>query len=173
MGAFINLVRQRFDRLLVMSRGPNAKSGHAQWWCLCECGFGVLVVSGDLQREHTRSCGCLRGRHERMGKNSPNWKGGITPESKVVRSSAKYSEWRTQVFERDEYTCQKCGQRGGVLNAHHIEGFNNNPELRTEVLNGITFCADCHDDFHHQFGKGNNTENQLNTWLKYVIISSF
>lgn len=29
-----------------------------------------------------------------------------------VRSTAEYKEWRTNVFERDNYTCQICKQVG-------------------------------------------------------------
>ena len=97
-----------------------------------------------------------------VGNKNPNWKGGKTPN----RLTYKYKEWRSQVLKRDNYTCQKCKQRSGMLNAHHIESFNNNPNLRTEISNGITLCKDCHDDFHHQYGRGNNTRKQLNQFME-------
>jgi hypothetical protein len=57
----INLVRQRFGRLLVLSRTskiPGKK--HSQWLCRCECGNSLTVSSNRLTRSITRSCGCLR-----------------------------------------------------------------------------------------------------------------
>lgn len=80
------------------------------------------------------------------GEKSHFWKGGITAEHELIRSSIEYAEWRRQVYERDDYTCQRCGsQRGGTFNAHHIKGFATYPELRFEVSNGATLCADpCH-----------------------------
>ena len=36
-----------------------------------------------------------------------------------------------------------------------------NPDLRVAITNGITLCKECHDDFHHVFGFGNNTTKQL------------
>lgn len=64
------------------------------------------------------------------------------------RHSKKYKEWRTAVFERDNYTCQHCGQVGGELNAHHIKPFAKYKELRFELSNGITLCVPCHDKVH-------------------------
>lgn len=55
-----DLMKHRFDRLTVMSRGPNTKAGKAQWRCLCTCGNYTLVPTGNLTSGHTQSCGCLQ-----------------------------------------------------------------------------------------------------------------
>jgi 5-methylcytosine-specific restriction endonuclease McrA len=55
-----------------------------------------------------------------------------------------YLEWRNNVFERDNFTCQDCDQIGGYLNADHIKPFAFYPELRFELSNGRTLCHDCH-----------------------------
>ena len=83
------------------------------------------------------------------GEKNTNWKGGITPLNKKIRKSHEYNNWRIAVFEKDNYTCQKCGDKSGkdkkvYLNAHHIKSFKDYPELRFEVSNGITYCEDCH-----------------------------
>jgi len=77
-----------------------------------------------------------------------NYKGGITPINKVERNSAEMKLWRIKVFERDNYRCQNCKNRGGVLNAHHIKHFATHPDLRTELSNGITLCKKCHSNIH-------------------------
>jgi 5-methylcytosine-specific restriction endonuclease McrA len=59
-------------------------------------------------------------------------------------SDYRYTEWRTAVFRRDDYTCQACGVRGGRLNAHHIKRWSRHPELRYAVENGKTLCISCH-----------------------------
>lgn len=69
-------------------------------------------------------------------------------ENIAVRRSGDYNKWRTAVFERDQYTCQNCGQRGGILNAHHIKKFSTHPEERLSLDNGITLCKDCHRGIH-------------------------
>ena len=48
------------------------------------------------------------------GEKGSNWQGGITPVSKLIRSCGKYIEWRSKVFERDNYTCQECGAKSGM-----------------------------------------------------------
>lgn len=82
----------------------------------------------------------------KLGENNPNWKGGTTAEAQNIRGSARYRNWRTAVFLRDNYTCQDCGARGCELNADHIKPFSQFPELRFEVSNGRTLCVPCHKD---------------------------
>lgn len=83
------------------------------------------------------------------GANCHLWKGGITPENRRVRTSLEYKTWRRAVFERDDFTCQMCGTRGGpgnpvVLNADHILPFAEYPDLRLDLNNGRTLCEPCH-----------------------------
>ncbi len=101
------------------------------------------------------------------GDKSPHWKPHLTDEDRNdFRTYPEYREWRTKVYERDNYTCQKCSDsKGRNLNAHHIEAYNSNKELRTVVDNGITWCEDCHKDFHHQYGYGDNTREQYNEFM--------
>lgn len=78
-----------------------------------------------------------------------NWKGGVTPTLKKLRFTSEYRKWRTLVYERDNYTCQFCGVRGGVLNADHIIPFAQIVEregwvLLYDINNGRTLCEDCH-----------------------------
>lgn len=75
---------------------------------------------------------------------NPNWKGGITPLHRAIRTSRKYKDWRKSIFQRDNYTCVLCGQRGGRLEADHIKEFSRYPELIFDLSNGRTLCYECH-----------------------------
>lgn len=50
------------------------------------------------------------------------WKGGVTIIYQQIRNTLEYRQWRSDVYERDDYTCQVCGVRGGtILNVDHIK----------------------------------------------------
>ena len=88
------------------------------------------------------------------GSDMPNWKGGISRGYKTGYYSSKYKQWRIAVFERDDYTCQGCGEKGCYLTAHHIKSFAHYPELRFDIKNGKTLCEDCHSLTDNYKGRG-------------------
>lgn len=100
------------------------------------------------------------------------WNGGVTPENQKIRHSKEYIQWRDSVYERDDFTCQCCGDnKGGNLNAHHIENFAEHEGKRFDISNGITLCNDCHNpnvegSFHHTYGTRNNNREQLEEYIK-------
>lgn len=100
-----------------------------------------------------------------VGEKHPNWKGGITPENNKIRNSLEIQLWRKSVFERDDFKCRKC-INGGRLIAHHIRNFSEEIELRTSIENGITFCKNCHKEFHKKYGRKNNNREQINEFLR-------
>jgi ribosomal protein S27AE len=118
------------------------------------------------------------------GSKNPRWKSGITPLRIAIYSSEEYQIWRNGVFKRDNYTCQKCGDSGVYIEAHHKKSFHqilqefvleHHPPLslkenKIEILklllkhkplwnieNGLTLCRPCHDKTK---GK-KNAENSL------------
>lgn len=98
--------------------------------------------------EHTRRAALAKvgkPRPDITGSNAPWWKGGLSSEREKVCKSLAYKAWRRAVFQRDDYTCQRCATRGGYLEAHHDLPYAFFPDLRFEILNGITLCRPCHD----------------------------
>lgn len=83
----------------------------------------------------------------------------------LSRRGVAVTKWRKSVYMRDNYTCQKCWEKGGRLHAHHILNFKTNEELRTELYNGITLCEKDHKAFHKTYGLKNNTREQLIEFL--------
>ena len=65
---------------------------------------------------------------QNMGSENLCWKGGITPLCGIIRGIPENKQWRDTIFQRDNYTCQKCGIHSGngktvYLEAHHIKPF--------------------------------------------------
>lgn len=79
-----------------------------------------------------------------LGEGNPCWMGGKVEENRLARNRREYRIWRTAVYERDNYTCQECGERGKKLQADHIKPFAHYKELRYELSNGRTLCVACH-----------------------------
>ena len=80
------------------------------------------------------------------GEKSYYWKGGL---SRNKQGTPKYRQWRSDIFQRDNWTCQTCGTRSGegtsiFLEPHHIKSWAKYPELRYNLDNGITLCRECH-----------------------------
>lgn len=104
--------------------------------------------------------------YNQRGRNHPNWKGGITPKNEKIRKDLEYKLWREGVFSRDNWTCQKCGERGGKITSHHVHNFADFFRLRTSIENGITLCKKCHTEFHKIYGVKNNTKEEIEEFLK-------
>ena len=124
----------------------------------------TVFKKGQIPYNKNKECPEISERQK--GRNNPNWRGGATPKNKKIRQGIEMNLWRESVFARDNWTCQKCGERGGKLRSHHIRNFAQFPELRTSIENGITFCDKCHREFHRKYGRKNNTKEQINDYLK-------
>lgn len=107
-----------------------------------------------------------------MDENHPQWNEILSPLMAQIRYSTKTVAWRKSVFKRDDFTCQKCGKRGGgELQAHHcnkmfIEIFEENEILTLSqameceefwnIDNGMTLCVRCHNKIRHIRKKDSN-----------------
>ena len=116
---------------------------------------------------------CMRcGSIKRSGENHPNYNPDLTDEeredNKNRTSDHLYIRWRKKVYKRDKYLCQRCSQKGGQLNAHHLISWANNKKLRLVESNGATLCEKCHKNFHSIYGRKNNTIKQFEEYKKVV-----
>lgn len=101
-----------------------------------------------------RTCGseeCLKANYKdenvikkkvHYGEKHPMW---ISDRSEVKhRPRSEQTWWRKEIFERDNYTCQMCYQKGGRLQADHIKPYSQFPDERWLLTNGRTLCESCH-----------------------------
>lgn len=136
--------------------------GFCSWGCYnkdraiqlrqCEC--------GEYFKPKDQSTQYCSHRCSKMGDKNPNWNGG--GEYRKILSPDR--AWREIVFERDNFTCLICGQRGGRLQAHHLDAYHWCVERRYDIDNGVTLCRDDHIAFHTMFGTKNTTQQD---WYKF------
>lgn len=110
----IDLLGQRFGKLVVVEFAYMDSDEQARWKCLCDCGKTHVVRGNCLRRGTTKSCGC--GRYEIVPPNKlPD---GV---SDFNRMYADYKDWagkRNREFSltKDEFklminsVCQYCGR---------------------------------------------------------------
>lgn len=69
--AFIDIIGQRFGRLVAIKALGADSRRQIQWSCQCDCGGTAIVPSGRLRGGDTKSCGCLHneGVAQRMTKH--------------------------------------------------------------------------------------------------------
>lgn len=77
------------------------------------------------------------------------------------RSSNKFRVWSELVKDTYGSKCDCCGyDRKIALKAHHLYAYEANKDLALDVSNGVALCANCHEEFHKQYGWGENTPEQ-------------
>lgn len=61
----------------------------------------------------------------------------------------RLQEWikiAKECYKKDNWTCQTCGKKGGVLNAHHKIPYSISKD--NSLNNLITLCVPCHSRIH-------------------------
>lgn len=89
MPPLLDIVGQKFGKLIVLSRTQNSTTGFSRWKCKCDCGAIKIIRGTNLIHGYSRSCGCLQKEIAvKLGKQQS--KKNIIPYSKTV----EYSAWR-------------------------------------------------------------------------------
>lgn len=54
----------------------------------------------------------------------------------------RWQKKRLQIFERDNWTCQKCNDKDSTLHVHHLKYHKNPWDVSDDFL--VTLCHECH-----------------------------
>lgn len=144
-------------------------------FCSLECQYkwrseqmkGNKINEGRFLAENIKKKISKANKGRLVGSNNPNYNPEMTDEEREAgRKIPGYQEFIKEVYKRDNYTCQRCGDnKGGNLVAHHLNGYDAFKEQRTDTNNGVTLCNVCHKEFHSLYGYGNNTKEQYEEWI--------
>lgn len=117
MSKLINLTGKRFERLLVISRGPNAKNKQTTWECVCDCGNTCRVRSDHLRSKATRSCGCLERENRNDGAH-------VTHGKSNTRIYKIYSGMKKRCYNKNCHAYANYGGRGISICKIWLNDFN-------------------------------------------------
>ena len=141
--------------------------------CCDKCGK-TRIIRYDIYNKHNHDgktyCKGCAAKEYRSGENHYQWKHNKSNEERVKgRDYHEYDEFIKRVLCRDNFTCQCCGATNCRLNVHHLNGYDWYIEGRIDDTNGISLCENCHKNFHSIYGYGNNTKEQFEEWIGYLL----
>ena len=109
----LELTGKRFGRLTVLEDVGNDKHGNSIWKCICDCENQTIKIisSNNLERGHTKSCGCLYS--EKLLERSKG-EVGFNKLLSIYKLSAKkrnleFNLTRELFKELTQQNCQYCG----------------------------------------------------------------
>lgn len=80
---------------------------------------------------------------ELSGENSPRWNGGTTKRAQKRVSKPEWKELRKIIYERDNWTCQRCKKKVHKgIQCHHKNPWETSHN--NDVDNLVTLCTSCH-----------------------------
>ncbi len=123
--------------------------------------------SADFVRQRFIAMG--KERRDKVGKNNPAYIDGRTPLRTRIRDCAKSLAWKQACLERDNYTCQETGQRGGKLEVHHVKRFSEILEEFLSLNSDLDPVNDCDSlfDISHRYDPFWDTDNGLTLSEEY------
>lgn len=137
-----------------LAQGAEYINSHTPIPHICDKGHFARMCPRDFRRGvGCGECADLATAERQRGENNHNYNPNLTDEEREAkRNIPEFREWARKVKERDDFTCQACGKRGGRLESHHINAFKEYELLRYELANGITLCETCHKEIAHPDG---------------------
>ena len=117
-------------------------------YCSHSCRQKYRYENGEMDEQLKKACLAMSTpeTNVKKGRSGPSHSRYKADRSQIKSPRPRYEQtcWRKAVFERDNYTCQICGVRGGKLAADHIKPYAIYKEDRWKLENGRTLCDPCH-----------------------------
>lgn len=86
------------------------------------------------------------------GDKSRFWKGGVLNGYEKKLSSREWRNLRSEIYKRDNWTCQDCGKKCHKdIQCHHVVPYRESKDDSRENL--VTLCLPCHGRRHAELNK--------------------
>lgn len=165
----LNLVDQKFNRLLVISKTKNKRNKTA-YLCLCDCGNEIIVTLSDLKSNHTKSCGCLsvevrKIQLQNLHISNKKYDSRILSARDVWRRYKKEGLSFEDFYELSQKNCFYCDCL--PINNNNGEFYYNgldriDSSLGHTIDNVVSCCKDCN------FAKQDMTVKEFYEWVNKI-----
>ena len=137
--------------LMKGKNNPSWKGGEkVKRKCLI-CNKEFFIKSSQLKYRAGKYCSLkCRGIAERKA-NNLQWKGGFSISYQKQLAERRWEKIVKQVYKRDNYQCQICGERDIQIDCHHIIPWRISHD--DSLKNLIAVCKSCHTRLDNKWRK--------------------
>lgn len=127
---FIDLIGQKFGRLVVIQKMNNNKHRQSRWLCKCYCNDkNIVIVQGcHLKSGHTKSCGCLRDEIIRET-GIKNIKHGHSKRKKITKIYISWHNMKQRCTNFNDKGYKDYGYRGITICERWLKFENFNKDM--------------------------------------------
>lgn len=104
----VDILNERFGKLVVVAQCGKDKWGQIKWLCLCDCGVEKVCTSGNLRNGKHLSCGC----HRRESTLTRFTKHGHTSKKRATREYRSWQGMKKRCFDTNHIHYKNYGGRG-------------------------------------------------------------
>lgn len=79
----------------------------------------------------------------------------------------RWQKRKTEILNRDNFTCQLCGDTKNTLHVHHFRYINGRKPWEYANEDLITLCEDCHNKTHEEINKQSMSEIHIGDVFLY------
>ena len=154
MSALIDLTGRKVGRLTVLGREGTYQrpSGNKEptWRCKCDCGNEVVVLSSNLKKKNTLSCGCLQ---------TENRYGAKRETMYYIRDDIAYAK----TYDGTEFFVDACDANSIINHRWHRDGNGYVADEHGNKIHRVLMQPPENMDVHHI--NGNKLDNKRRNLL--------
>lgn len=184
MPKMIDLIGQKFGRLIVIKRVEKDRWGNYKWLCICICGKEKVIPGSDLKKNKTKSCGCLHDEgnnikhgHTKGGKLSKIY---MTWARMIQRCTNPNNEYYNNYGGRGIIVCKRWfkfpnflkDMREPPTKNHSIDRINNNKNYYKSNCRWATPRQQARNKQNNHLETYNGKTQCLAVWAEETGISS-